>query len=67
MSQMADEIDWHAVYVSRLFKKFMVEKGRLPSQEELETMDATSGSDPCDDCCCGGCGSRKQAPGEVCC
>ena len=67
MDQMACCIDWHAVYVSRLFKEFMIEKGRLPSEKELEEMDTSSGSDPCDDCCCGGCGSRKRAPGEVCC
>lgn len=24
-------------------------------------------SDPCDDCCCGGCGSRKNYPGEAHC
>lgn len=67
MDQMACCIDWHAVYVSKLFKEHMISTGRIPTQEELVRMDEESGSDPCDDCCCGGCGSRKTAPGIVCC
>ena len=39
MDQMACCIDWHAVYVTLLFKKFMIEIGRLPSEKELEEMD----------------------------
>lgn len=67
MDQMACCIDWHAVYVSQRFKEHMTNEGRLPTTEELEKMDAASGSDPCDDCCCGACGSRKSRPGTVCC
>ena len=67
MHQMACCIDWHAVYVSRMFKAHMILKGRLPTQEELVYMDEEAGDDPCDDCCCGACGSRKAAPGTVCC
>ena len=67
MSLTACEIPWHAVYVSQLFKDFVAEEDRMPTKEELEEMDDKVGSDPCDDCCCGGCGSRKAAPGTVCC
>jgi len=67
MDEMACCIDWHAVYVSRRVLEHMVESGRIPTTAELEAIDATSGSDPCDDCCCGACGSRKRAPGTVCC
>jgi hypothetical protein len=67
MDKMACRIDWHAVYVSKLFKEHITLTGRLPTQEELVRMDEDSGSDPCDDCCCGACGSRKAKPGTVCC
>jgi len=60
-------IDWHAVYVAMRVQDHMTETGRIPSQEELENMDAGAGSDPCDDCCCEACGSRKERPGAVCC
>ena len=60
-------INWHAVYVSQLVKAHMYTAGRIPTQEELEEMDQTSGSDPCDDCCCGACGRRKPEPGVACC
>lgn len=67
MDEMACCIDWHAVYVSKLVKEHMIETGRIPTHEELVKMDETSGSDPCDDCCCGACGSRMAQPGTVCC
>ncbi len=67
MDTMACCIDWHAVYVSQMVKNHMVEKGCIPTHDELERMDVESGSDPCDDCCCGACGSRKVQPGVVCC
>lgn len=67
MNKMACCIDWHAVYVSNLVKDYMTDKGCIPSNDELEEMDASAGSDPCDDCCCGACGSRKVQPGVVCC
>ena len=63
----ADHIDWHAVYVSARVFAHMVDTGRIPTQEELSDMDKTTGSDPCDDCCCGSCGQRKGEPGEVHC
>lgn len=64
---MACCIDWHAVYVSKLFKEHMILKEQLLIFEELENMDKELESDPCDDCCCGACGSRKMEPGSVCC
>ena len=67
MDQLACHIDWHAVWVSKLFKRHMIDTGRIPTQEEIERMDEDAGDDPCDDCCCGACGSRKMAPGTVCC
>ena len=67
MRDMACCIDWHAVYVSQRVKEHMVEAGRIPTYEELQRIDEESGSDPCDDCCCGACGSRKSQPGIVCC
>ena len=67
MDQMACSIDWHAVYMSQAFKKFMIEHSRIPTQVELEDIEQKVGSDPCDDCCCGACGSRKRMPGQVCC
>ena len=67
MDEMACCIDWHAVYVSQRVKEHMIETGLIPNQKELERIDQESGSDPCDDCCCGACGSRKAQPGTVCC
>ena len=67
MKKMACSIDWHAVYLSQLFKEFLIQNAFLPPQKELEVMNQSVGSDPCDDCCCGSCGSRKRTPGEVCC
>ena len=67
MDQLACCNDWHAVYVARSLKEFMVERGHLPSEKELQEMDAASGSDPCDDCCWGACGGRRFGPGEECC
>ena len=67
LDKMACCIDWHAVYVSRRVKEHMIETGSIPTHEELMLMDGESGSDPCDDCCCGACGSRKVQPGVVCC
>ena len=67
MSEMACSIDWHAVHVSNYFKDFMIAKGRLPSEDELSKMDESVGHDPCEDCCCGACGSRKSEPGKLCC
>jgi len=67
MEDDATHIDWHAVYVSNLVKEHMIRHGRIPTHEELTVMDNESGSDPCDDCCCGGCGSRKEEPGTVHC
>ena len=59
-------IDWHAVYVAKRVKEHMTETGSIPTREELERMDQEVGSCPCDDCCCGSCGSRK-VQGDVCC
>ena len=67
MNRMACCIDWHAVYVSQLVREHIETTGEIPSHEELVEMDGTAGSDPCDDCCCGACGSRKAQPGVVCC
>jgi hypothetical protein len=67
MDQLACCVDWHAVYVSRAVKDFMIENGRIPTGDELKKMDESIGSDMCDDCCCGACGCRKRAPGDVCC
>ena len=67
MDDMACCIEWHAVYVSNCVKQHMIRTGRLPTHEELIRMDRESGSDPCGDCCCGSCGSRKAQPCTVCC
>jgi hypothetical protein len=67
MDETACAIDWHAAYVCKLVEEHMARTGRIPTHEELQTMDEGSGSDPCDDCCCGACGSRKTQPGVVCC
>ncbi len=67
LDELACSIDWHAVYVSNLVKEHMVRTGRIPTYVELQRMDDESGSDPCDDCCCGACGSRKTVPGTACC
>lgn len=63
----ADHIDFHAVYVSLLVRQFMQDKGRIPNDQELAEMDESSGSDPCDTCCCGACGSRKEYAGQCHC
>lgn len=65
MSLPADYIDWEEVWRDRAIRQQEAELGRSLTDKEREEVD--SGSDPCDDCCCGGCGSRKPAPGVVCC
>jgi hypothetical protein len=60
-------IDWHAVWVALRVKEHMTETGRIPTHKELMDMDEGTGSDPCDDCCCGACGSRKVEAGAECC
>ena len=67
MHVMADYINWHAVYVCHRVREYMETNDKIPTHEELVAIDNSTGSDPCDDCCCGACGSRKSEPGEVCC
>ena len=67
MDETVCNIDWHAVYVSQCVKTHMTKMGRIPTFAELVSMDHEMGSDPCDDCCCGSCGSRKASPGTACC
>lgn len=62
----ACHIDFHAVWVSLEVHKFMQACGRIPTNEELKKMDEEFSTDPCDTCCCGACGSRKN-PGDICC
>ena len=65
MDTMACGINWHAAYVAQRVKEHMIETGRIPTAEELEEIAESTGSDPCDDCCCGACGSRKAQPKTV--
>ena len=67
METMACSIDFHAIYVCQLVRSYMEKHGEIPDQKTLEHFDAISGSDPCDDCCCGACGSRKEYPGQAHC
>ena len=67
MDDSPDCVDWHAVYVCQRLKAHMFKTGQIPSQEKLNRIADNCGSDPCDDCCCGGCGSRKAQPGVECC
>lgn len=67
MAKLACSIDFHAVYVGKLVREFMERHGRIPDEAELQEMDDAVGSDPCDDCCCGGCGARKEYPGQAHC
>ena len=39
---------------------------QLTSREHEEVMSSAKG-DPCDNCCCGACGSRKKYPGQTRC
>ena len=63
----ASHIDWKEVWLQQALAKKEARLGRAITTEEHTEVAATTGSDPCDDCCCGGCGSRKVRPGEVCC
>ena len=67
MNLPPDKIVWHNVYVCRRVRCYMDENGTLPPHTVMVEIDNGTGSDPCDDCCCGSCGSRKQAPTQVCC
>lgn len=67
MDEVACGIDWHAVYVAQRVQQHMERHARIPTHEELTAIDQEAGSDPCDDCCCGGCGARKAEPGTTCC
>lgn len=68
MSVMADHLDFWAIRVSKGVRTFLETKTRLPSTEELEAIaEAWGASDPCDDCVCGACGTRKDTPGECHC
>lgn len=68
MSLDPGSIDWCAVYVAKKLQQFLEENNHtLPTQEQLEEVYHSTGGDPCDDCCCGACGRRKERPGQVCC
>lgn len=67
MSLNMCSIPWRAVWLSELFKDFVAEEEGMPTQEELQKMDESVTSNPCETCCCYACGSRKARPGDVCC
>ena len=67
MQTMACSIDFHAVYVAQLVRAHIEERGEIPDNDTLKRYDESVGSDPCDDCCCGACGSRKAYPGQAHC
>ena len=67
MKLMACHIDWEQVWFEKNVNEAKVRKGRELTTKEIQEIKESTGSDPCDDCCCGACGSRKLYPGQVCC
>ena len=67
MDQMACSIGWKAVRIGDWVREYVETLGRLPSYDALAAFADTTSSDPCDDCCCGACGQRKEYPGQCCC
>ena len=63
----ASHIDWEEVWLQQAIEYKELKLGRPVTEAERAEVAAATGSDPCDDCCCGACGSRKERPGEVCC
>ena len=62
----ASHINWGDVWLRRALDERRERLGRPPTDAETVEVCEATGSDPCDDCCCGACGSRKY-PGDVCC
>ena len=67
MNIPACHIDWEEVWFNIICEKEEKKKGRSLTEEECEEIKEELVGDPCDVCCCGGCGARKNYPGEVCC
>lgn len=67
MNLMACEIDWERVWYEKRLQYKEITLERKLTEEEREDLKDECGSDPCDDCCCGSCGSRKSYSGKVCC
>ena len=63
----ASHVDWEAVWMDRAVARKVEDLGRGLTEQEREEVKQETGSDPCDDCCCGGCGGRKSIPGGDCC
>lgn len=63
----ASRIDWGQVWLKQAVAAREATLGRALTTQETTDVAAATGCDPCDDCCCGACGSRKVRPGEVCC
>jgi hypothetical protein len=67
MSIPACCIDWETVWFEIYEKKEKEKFGRKLNEEEIEKLRFDLNGDPCDDCCCGGCGARKDYPGQCHC
>ena len=67
MSTDASHIDWFEVWVAKNLEAKAATLGRELTSEEADEVREDTVGDPCDDCCCGGCGGRKARMGEVCC
>ena len=63
----AAHIDWERVWLQQAIHAKEIALDRPTTAGERESLADETGSDPCDDCCCGACGSRKRRPGEACC
>tara|TARA_Y100000748_G_C15401782_1_gene451806 strand:+ start:330 stop:533 length:204 start_codon:yes stop_codon:yes gene_type:complete len=63
----ADYIDWEEIWYNNICAKEEKKLGRKLTEEEYTNIKEELVGDPCDDCCCGGCGTRKNYPGEAHC
>ena len=67
MSIPSDYIDWEVVWFEKICNEKKQEVGRDLTDAEMDEIKSGIIGDPCDDCCCGGCGSRKDYPGQCHC
>lgn len=67
MNIPADYIDWETVWFEKICKQKTKELERDLTNDEVNYIKNEIVGDPCDDCCCGACGSRKDYPGQCHC
>ena len=67
MNVPADHIDFQKVWAASLWADREVALGRALTEDERVAIYDDAPFDPCDDCCCGACGSRKRYMGAECC